>query len=258
MSIDDILGKLDNLDRAVELQEGVFTITEKVFETPSGDIRDENLKNLADEVLGEEEEQTAPPDTYEEELSIKDDSSIGELFSYSDVELPVEFGELVEEEESREAISERREFCLQHEGFNLDIFIRYQSLSQQSGPIKSLLFLSRHFGALFGAVLGPKGNEMLPELTIGLDADSISSLRLDSQGDLARLILDERNLSLVKISRINNPKYKPAVSENDRRYLSSLFLIPGIFDEKPMILLLGIKSDTLGLDRLVEQLIETC
>lgn len=258
MSIDDILGKLDNLDRAVEVIEGVFTITEKVFETPSGDIKDENLKTLADEVLGEKEEQTAPPDTDEEGHPVTDDSSIGELFSYSDVELPVEFGEIVEEEEARKDISERREFCLQNEGFNLDIFIRYQSLSQQSGPIKSLLFLSRNFGALFGAVLVPKGNEMLPELTIGLDADSISSLRFDSQGDLARLVVDERNLSLVKISRINNPKYKPAVSENDRRYLSSLFLIPGIFDEKPMILLLGIKSDTLGLDRLVEQLIEMC
>jgi hypothetical protein len=186
------------------------------------------------------------------------DSSIGELFSYSDVELPVEFGEIVEGEETGGDVDTQREFCIQREGFNLDTFIRYQSLSKKSGPIKSLLFLSRNFGALFGAVLVPKGDKMLPELTIGLDPDSLSTLNLDPEGSLARLVVDERNLALVKISRIDNPEYKPAVSDNDRRYLSSLFLIPGIYDEKPMILLLGVKSDTQGLDRLIDKLIEIC
>lgn len=222
----------------IEERDGVFTISEDAISKKGGDVADKEFQKLTEEVLAAEK------------IRKSDKSTIEDLFSFSDVDLSLDLS-IDEETEGQSGTGEKTvpggkkgtlANTFTEDGMDLDaLFETMEHLG--IAPVKGLMKLSKTVDAVFIGVLAYDNGAFKPELTIGLDNDSIQSFMYYSNEDIVQYVLENKNYLYGRYKSIDIPSLKPKISENDKRHLQNYVFIPSLYKNTEAMLFLGFKSE---------------
>ncbi len=232
-----------------EDKDGVFTLKQDAIDISLDQGGDAEFKKLADEVIGTRE---MPDDS---------GSVIQDLFSFSDVELPLE---LTKEERETPRVSkggngERLDRdivrkCFTREGLNLGRLFSYLEKHDIS-PLKCLMKLSREVDAVYLAVLTYSNGSFTPETEIGFDNVSPRTFVYRANEELIQYVAEEKMFVYANYKEIDKESLKPRLSDNDKRNLRSYLFMPAVYQNDTALVFMGFKKAKTSLKTIIESLI---
>ncbi len=233
----------------IEEKDGIFTISENIISEGREEGLNRDFKKLTDDVLGVEKKKK------------EDTSTIEDLFSFSDVDLSLDLsihhedtaGSEEKDDHGSTGGKKTLHAAFTEEGLNIDILFEIMEKSNIP-PIKGLMRLSKAVDAVYLGVLVYDNGAFKPDITIGLDSESIQSFSYFVNEEIVRYVMEEKNYLYGKNKSIELPAFKPKLSENDKRHLQNYLFIPGVYKNIDGMLFFGFKNGVQSIQIFINKL----
>ena len=231
-----------------EDKNGVFTLREDAIDVSLDQLEDPEFKKLADEVIG------AADSTEDRESVIQD------LFSFSDVELPLEFTKEERETAEGEKDGNGKQFdrdilrkCFTEEGLNLDQLYEYLTKHKFS-PLKGLLKLSKSVDAVCLAVITYSNGSFTADMEIGFDNVSPKTFVYRPEDEIIRYVAEGKMYVYANYNEVDKEYLKPRLSDNDKKNLQSFLFFPAVYQNDSALVFMGFKRPKTSIQTVVDGL----
>ncbi len=227
----------------MEEKDGTFTVSESIISEKREEGLDRDFKKLTDDVLGVKRKKK------------EDTSSIEDLFSFSDVDLSLDLSIQHEEKESYSSSGGKKTIHAAFTEEGLDIDMLFEIMEKFNiPPMKGLMRLSKAVDAVYVGVLVYDNGAFKPDITIGLDTESIQSFSYFVNEEIVRYVMEEKNYLYGKNKSIELPAFKPKLSENDKRHLRNYLFIPGVYKNIDGMIFFGFKNGVQSIQFFINKL----